>query len=113
MTARIVFSESARQDRQAITAYTVEHFGIGQARQLRQNFEKVMNALATNPGLGRRRAELDPPGSSFRYLVIMKVFLLVYRPTEEGIEVARIIHSSRDLAAELERDAGSIPDQGG
>ena len=31
---------------------------------------------------------------------------LVYEPTDEGIRVARLLHGARNLAAELDRDAG-------
>lgn len=104
MTSRIVLSEAARDDRRAITAYTVEQFGIGQARRLRENFERVLNTLADNPLIGTQREELDPPGHSFRYFVVMRLFLIAYQPTGTGIRVARILHGMRNLAAELDRD---------
>ena len=107
MTSRIVFSEAAREDRRDITGYTVERFGIGQARRLRDRFQQVLTTLADNPQMGLSRTELDPPGYSFRYFVVMKTFLLVYRPISDGIEVARILHTSRGLVSELERDAGT------
>ena len=107
MTARFVFSKSAGEDRQAITAYTVEWFGIGQARKLRRNFERALNTLADSPMIGARRPELDPAGHSFRYFVVMKRFIIVYQPTDSGIRVARILNAMRDLAAELDRDAGA------
>ena len=103
---RIVFSEAARDDRRAITAYTVEQFGIHQARRLRAHFERVLNILAGAPTIGRLRGELDPPGHTFRYFVARKLFLIVYEPTDTGIRVARIMHGMRNLAAELDRDAG-------
>ena len=106
MTGRVVFSEAAREDRRTITAYTAERFGIAQARRLRANFGRVLESLAANPGIGRRRADLDPPGHSFRYFVVMKLFIIVYEPTDAGIRVARILHGLRNLAAELGRDAG-------
>ncbi len=104
--SRIVFSEAARDDRRAITAHTVEQFGIHQARRLRVNFERVLNTLADSPSIGRLRDELDPPGHTFRYFVVMKLFIIVYQPTITGIRVARILHGMRNLAAELDRDAG-------
>lgn len=106
MTGRIVFSEAAREDRRAITAYTAERFGPPQARRLRANFARVLNMLAENPSIGRLRAELDPPGRSFRYFVVMQLFIIVYEPSDAGIRVARILHGLRKLAAELERDSG-------
>ena len=104
--ARIAFSEAARDDRRTITAHTVERFGVHQARRLRANFERVLNTLADTPTIGRPRPELDPPGRTFRYLVVMKLFIIVYQPTATGIRVARILHGMRSLAAELDRDAG-------
>ena len=103
---RIGFSEAARDDRRAITAHTVEQFGIHQARRLRTNFERVLNILADTPSIGHLRDELDPPGHAFRYFVVMKRFIIVYEPTEFGIRVVRILHGMRNLAAELARDAG-------
>ena len=104
--ARIAFSEAARDDRRTITAHTVERFGIQQARRLRASFERVLNTLADTPSIGRPRPELDPPGLTFRYFVVMKLFIVVYEPTATGIRVARILHGMRSLAAELDRDAG-------
>ena len=83
--SRIFLSEAARRDRKEITAYTVERFGVEQARRLRERFEAVLNSLAESPSIGRTNEELDPPGHSFRYLVLMKSFIIVYEPTGEGI----------------------------
>ena len=56
-----IFSEAARRDRQEITAHTVEHFGIQQARHLRERFEDVLSTLAESPLVGHVNPELDPP----------------------------------------------------
>ena len=103
--SRVVLSEAVRDDRREITAFTVERFGIGQARRLRDQFQTTLNNLAESPLLGRTNEELDPPGRSFRYFVVMKSFIIVYEPTEDGIRVARLLHGARNLAAELDRDA--------
>ncbi len=110
MTVRLIFSKSARRDRQSITAYTIKHYGTDQTRQMRQKFQTVLTSIADNPNMGKQRPELDPTGISFRYFVAMKRFVIVYRPTESGIEVARIIHTSRDLAAQLEPDVSNKRD---
>jgi plasmid stabilization system protein ParE len=104
---RIVLSEATRSDRRAITAYSVEHFGVEQTRQLRDKFEAVLTLLAASPQLGRTNPSLDPPGKSFRYFPIMKTFVVVYEPTDKGIRVARILHGTRLLAGELEIESGS------
>ena len=100
---RIVFSEAAQVDRREITTHTVERFGLPQARRLRVQMEAVLNILAESPLIGRLNPELDPPGRAFRYAVVMRLFILVYEPLEDGIRVVRIVHGARDLAAELDR----------
>ncbi len=104
--SRIVLSKAARQGRRAITEYTVERFGIQQARRLRHRFEAKLNTLAESPLIGHTKAELDPPGRSFRYAVVMKSFIIVYEPADGGIRVARLLHGARSLSAELGRDSG-------
>jgi plasmid stabilization system protein ParE len=103
---RIVFSAAARADRRDITAYTVERFGIQQARRLRDRFEATLSDLAEFPHIGRTNRELDPPGHTFRYAVLMKIFIIVYEPTDVGLRVARLLHGARNLAVELDREAG-------
>ena len=84
----------------------MELFGIGQARRLRDQFQTTLNNLAESPLIGRSTEQLDPPGRSFRYFVVMKSFIIAYEPTDDGIRVARLLHGARNLAAELGRDAG-------
>lgn len=104
--SRIVLSESAREDRRDITAYTIERFGLGQARRLRHRFEAALSQLADAPLVGSTNKELDPLGRSCRYFVLMKSFVIAYEPTLQGIRVVRILHGARNLAAELQRDHG-------
>ena len=104
--SRIVFSQKARRDRRQITVYTVERFGVEQARRLRDQFEAALNALAEAPLIGRTNVELDPPGHSFRHSVLMSSFIIVYERAEDSIRVARLLDGARNLAAELKRDAG-------
>ncbi len=104
--SKVVFSLAARADRSAITAYTVEHFGLEQARRLRARFETTINSLTTAPLTGHRRPDLDPTGRSFRYVTVLKRFIIVYEPVEDGIRVVRLLHGARNLAAELARDGG-------
>jgi plasmid stabilization system protein ParE len=102
--SKVVFSKAARADRRAITAY--KRFGVEQARRLRERFEATINSLASAPLSGHRREELDPPGRSFRYLSVLKTFIIVYEPADDGIRVVRLLHGARNLAAEMARDAG-------
>jgi toxin ParE1/3/4 len=63
------------------------------AQQFVEMLDEKFSLLAENPYLGRTREEFAPGLRSFpagRYLIF-------YRPIEEGIEVARVVSSSRDL----------------
>lgn len=102
--SRIVLSEAARRDRQEITSYTVERFSVQQARRLRDRFQTTLSVLAESPLIGHTNEELDPPGRAFRYHVVMKRFIIVYAPMADGIQVVRILHGARNIAAELEQD---------
>ena len=104
--SRLTLSEAARIDRRAITAYTAERFGIQQARRLRDHFQATLESLAESPLIGRTMEELDPPGHTFRYFTVMKSFIVVYEPMNDGIRIARILHGARNLGAELDRDGG-------
>ena len=49
--------------------------------------------LATMPELGRRREELSPGLRSFP----VGHYIIFYRPMENGVEIARVLHGARDL----------------
>ncbi len=59
------------------------------------SIEERCRALARMPEMGRVRAELAPALRSMN----AGSYLIFYRPAEDGIEVIRIVHGSRDLPA--------------
>ena len=101
---RVTFSEVARQDRRAIVAVTVERFGLTQARRLRQEFGRVIERLLAFPNSGAKRPELDPPGRSFRYVVVSRGFVVAYEWSDDGLFTVRILHGARHLARELDSE---------
>lgn len=64
------------------------------ADRLSRRLEHAINSLAANPELGRERPDLGP---DLRSLPVENTYIIIYRPAESGITVARIIHGSRDL----------------
>lgn len=105
--SHIELSLASQDDRRQITGYTVRRFGVTQARRLRNAFEQALRRLAESPELGKSQPEIDPPGRSFRYFVLLRTFIIVYEPVEDGIRVARLIHGARDLSRELDDDPGA------
>ena len=55
--------------------------------------EEILEMLAQHPLIGRSREELAPDLRSFT----VGSNIIFYRPLDDGIEVIRVLHSSRDL----------------
>jgi toxin ParE1/3/4 len=49
--------------------------------------------IADNPGMGREREDLAPGLRSYPY----GNYLIVYRESDDGVEIARVVHGSRNL----------------
>ncbi|MBD2295179.1 type II toxin-antitoxin system RelE/ParE family toxin [Anabaena sphaerica FACHB-251] len=58
-----------------------------------QKIENKLKILAENPGMGRKRDELLPNLRSFP----VGSYLIFYHPINQGIEVVRVLHGSRDI----------------
>jgi toxin ParE1/3/4 len=61
--------------------------------QLKQKFR----LLATQPLIGQDRPELAENLRSFS----VGNYVVLYRPAQNGIEVARVIHAARDIGSHL------------
>jgi toxin ParE1/3/4 len=55
--------------------------------------DEKLQSLARTPGMGRRREELLPGLQSFP----VGNYVVFYRAIEDGIDVIRILHGSRDI----------------
>ena len=90
--ARFILSEKAERDILEIWAYIAAD-SVDAADRFVDTVEERLARIAETPFVGRCRDEL---GKDFRSLS-MGNYLIVYRPVEEGIHVARVIHGARDL----------------
>ncbi len=63
------------------------------ADRLIRSFEEKLRLLATQPLMGQLRQELAPRLRSFS----VGKYVFFYRPIQDGIAVARIIHGARDI----------------
>lgn len=90
---------------------TVEYLGQDNpdaARRFLTATEQTFQQLLVTPGLGQVREYLNPKLRGLRSWRIRRFerWLTFYRPTDDGIEVVRILHGARDLAPLLsEEDA--------
>ena len=72
------------------------------ANALLADFDRRANLHAAQPGMGRRRDDLD---TGVRQFVVGK-YLALYRITSSGILVLRVIYGSRDIPAAFAADPG-------
>lgn len=91
--ARVIIRPKAESDLDAISDYIAERSDDERASNVLRAIYRKMQLYATQPTLGRSRADLREGMRSFpvyRYIVF-------YRPLEDGIVVVRVLHGSRDL----------------
>ena len=67
---------------------------IDTADRIIDRIEDSLYNLADNPLMGPERPDL---AANLRQFVVLRRYLILYRPEYSGITVARIIHGSRDL----------------
>ena len=72
---------------------------VDQALHVVENLHAAMQTLAENPGLGRKRPELDPD-RTLRFWPV-HAYLIVYRPETDPIQVLRVVSGYRDIPALL------------
>jgi toxin ParE1/3/4 len=80
----------------------VAHDNPAAARRLIELFERKVESLAVAPGIGRARGELLP---GIRSLAVGS-YVIFYRVGSQGIEVVRVLHGRRDIAAVLGSEGG-------
>jgi toxin ParE1/3/4 len=57
--------------------------------------EQSCRLLAEQPRLGRARPEIQPEARS----IVIERWLALYRITEDGVQIVRIIDGARDISA--------------
>lgn len=91
--ARVIYSPAADDDLVDIAAYIARDKPEA-ARRWVQTIRVKCDVLATHPMLGEVRPGFGVPGCrSFS----VGNYVVFFRAVDDGIEVARIVHGSRDL----------------
>jgi len=86
-------SRLAAADLQEIAEYTIERFGILQARSYRDSLKICFVQLANNPALGRRAEHLMHGLQLFEH----QSHVVFYISEPESILIVRVLHSSMDV----------------
>lgn len=90
--AKIVKRPRAELDLLDIWGYIADD-SLDRADEFLDRLEGKLQALARNPGLGRRRDELLPGLQSFP----LGNYVVFYQVIENGIDVIRVLHGAQDV----------------
>ena len=103
MNRRIVQSPRAEQDVVEQALYIHRHNPAAAERFLRA-IDRTFAALADMPGMGPPREYGGIKDLRMGRIRGFDKHLVFYRPIEGGIEVVRVLHTSRDLAGLFEEE---------
>lgn len=87
-------SPLAEDDLFNIISTTIESWGNEQAKKYAQTLESALSKLAQYPNFGRERNEIYSGARSFP----VEKHIVFYQTSENGIDVARILHQRMDLS---------------
>jgi len=89
-------SHRAERDLEEIADYIADRNPSAAVREVERLLERFA-LLATQPLMGQLRDDLPDHPRAFS----AGNYLVVYQPTVNGIEVARVVHAARDVASIL------------
>ena len=105
MSAKFVVRTQVYWDMDEIAAHIQKHNPQAALRFL-ENVEATFQSLAEMPGIGSPYAVRNPHLRELRCFPVtgFRNHLVFYRPTPDGIEVIRVLHGARNIAAILRRE---------
>jgi toxin ParE1/3/4 len=92
MKPRFVVDARAQQDLQEIYEYIARDSPRAAARMMRR-FREMFAVLGRNPTMGELRLDLPEKLRCFS----VASYVILFRPSEIGVEIARVIHGARDF----------------
>ena len=87
-------SPLAEEDLFKIISTTIESWGTTQAKVYAQTIDAALLKLAQYPDFGRERNEIYKGARSFP----VEKHIMFYQVSDDGIDVARILHQHMDLS---------------
>jgi toxin ParE1/3/4 len=98
--SRYIVSPAARQDLADIKAYLVLNTDKRAAGHVLESLRDGIRKISAMPGIGHPRPDLGGP--DLRFFHVFK-YLIMDRPDRRPLEIARILHGSRDVRRILKR----------
>lgn len=96
---RFVLTPTARGDLSEIAKYIKQQGSKNAAKRVTTEVRRSMQALADMPGKGHLRRDLAD--ESLRFWAVYS-YLIVYRPETRPLQIVRVLHGARDIAAIIE-----------
>lgn len=93
----LIVSPLAEEDLEEIWSFVAER-DVGAADRLIDQITSRFDHLLAYPEAGRARHELLV---NLRSLPV-KRYVIFYQPTEDGVEIFRVLHGSRDVQGEFD-----------
>jgi toxin ParE1/3/4 len=91
--AKVLKRPRAKSDLLDIWDYIADD-SFDQADKFLDLIESKLQTLSRNPGLGRKREDLL---SGLRSFPISNTYIVFYQEIEDGIDVIRVLHGSRNI----------------
>jgi toxin ParE1/3/4 len=106
MTPRYSVSPAADQDLDDQAGYLAQAASLETALRFYDAAATTFAKIACNPGMGERRASARLRLADLRVGRVegFEKHLIFYRPTDDGIEIVRVLHGARDLDRLLESE---------
>lgn len=96
MIVQINWSKRAERHYGKIIDYLVDEFGRKRAKQYVRTVYSEVEQLKTNPGLRQEEPFLEGARYKFQRLVIEDLTKVIYRVTDENIEIADVWDTRQD-----------------
>jgi antitoxin ParD1/3/4/toxin ParE1/3/4 len=97
---RYVLAPKAAEDLKEIRAYLKREARLQVAQSTLKKIKDALSFLSDNPEAGRAREDLtDEP---VKFWAVYS-YLIVCNPTAQPIEIARVLHGSREVSVILEQ----------
>ena len=103
MIEQVRWSLRAERAYGQIIDYIADQFGKTRAKKYIATVYSEVNKLKTNPGIGQKEPLLEGSQYEFRRLVIEDLSKVIYRVTDDSIEIADVWDTRKDPKALVAR----------
>jgi toxin ParE1/3/4 len=98
MRRRVLIRDAAENDIDQIARFIAQQ-NLSAALRFYDAVDETLTLLARMPRVGKQRTAIDPSLKGLRSWSVKwyRNYLIFYLPLNDGIDVVRVVHGSRDL----------------